>query len=91
MLLLSECPAACDIYTLTVMSRHCAFYVPAHRAMISEETEEVPDPSSSSTLAAPGVNVLPYVLLPLAGPEEFDLDVSRCNQKFVHMVSSLRE
>ncbi len=59
--------------------------------MISEETEEVPDPSSSSILAGPGVNVLPYVLLPLAGPEEFDLDVSRCNQKFVHMVSSLRE
>jgi hypothetical protein len=27
---------------------------------------------------APGIDALPYILLPLAGPEEYDLDVSPC-------------
>lgn len=31
-----------------------------------------------STVAAPGIDILPYVLLPLAGPEEFDLEVRSC-------------
>ncbi|KLO13247.1 DUF383-domain-containing protein [Schizopora paradoxa] len=53
--------------------KHCAFHVPSHRVMLSEETEMVAA-SSSSALSAPGINVLPYILLPLAGPEEFDLD-----------------
>lgn len=30
----------------------------------------------SATVEAPGIDVLPYLLLPLAGPEEFDLEVS---------------
>ena len=29
-----------------------------------------------SKIAAPGVNILPAILLPLAGPEELDLEVS---------------
>ncbi len=28
-----------------------------------------------SPVEAPGIDVLPYLLLPLAGPEEFDLEV----------------
>ena len=28
-----------------------------------------------STVLAPGIDALPYLLLPLAGPEEYDLDV----------------
>ncbi|KAI0077761.1 DUF383-domain-containing protein [Panus rudis PR-1116 ss-1] len=52
--------------------KNCAFHVHAHRAMLSPDTEKVSVPPS--TVEAPGMNVLPYILLPLAGPEEFDLD-----------------
>lgn len=31
--------------------------------------------SPTGSPEAPGINVLPAVLLPLAGPEEYDLDV----------------
>ncbi|KZV91485.1 DUF383-domain-containing protein [Exidia glandulosa HHB12029] len=46
--------------------KNCAFHAPAHRAMLSPESERV--------AGAPGIDALPYLLLPLAGPEEFDLD-----------------
>ena len=39
----------------------------AHRALLAEDTEVVG--------GCNGVNMLPYVLLPLCGPEEFDIDV----------------
>ena len=41
--------------------------------MLSPDTEKVAIPPS--TTVAPGMDVLPYLLLPLAGPEEYDLDV----------------
>lgn len=41
---------------------------------MSEETQVVVPPSSTH---APGVNLLPAILLPLAGPEEFDLEVGQ--------------
>ncbi|OCH96344.1 DUF383-domain-containing protein [Obba rivulosa] len=52
--------------------KNCAFNVKAHRAMLLPETERVAVPPSS--VEAPGMDVLPYLLLPLAGPEEFDLE-----------------
>ena len=54
-------------------SRNCAFNTPAHKAMLLPETERVA--VTPSTKEAPGVDALPAILLPLAGPEEFDLDV----------------
>lgn len=41
--------------------------------MVSSETERVPIPPS--TILAPGIGVVPYILLPLAGSEEYDLEV----------------
>ncbi|EJF64058.1 hypothetical protein DICSQDRAFT_159976 [Dichomitus squalens LYAD-421 SS1] len=52
--------------------KNCAFQTSAHRALLTEDTDKVVVPPS--TVEAPGINVLPYVLLPLAGPEEFDLE-----------------
>ena len=53
--------------------RNSAFHTQAHRAILSPETETVTVPPS--TVAAPAINILPYLLMPLAGPEEFDLEV----------------
>ncbi|KAL5401379.1 hypothetical protein PMIN06_008455 [Paraphaeosphaeria minitans] len=46
--------------------KNCAFHVPAHQTLVSNLN---PDP----TLPPPhiGVNLLPYILLPLMGPEEY--------------------
>ncbi|KAH9840057.1 DUF383-domain-containing protein [Rhodofomes roseus] len=52
--------------------KNCAFHVQAHRALLSPESERVA--VQPSTAEAPGMDILPYVLLPLAGPEEFDLE-----------------
>ncbi|KAI6014064.1 hypothetical protein BKA83DRAFT_4353645 [Pisolithus microcarpus] len=52
--------------------KNCAFHAPAHKAMLSPETDLAPVPPS--TVAAPGIDALPYILLPLAGPEELDLE-----------------
>ncbi|CDO69660.1 hypothetical protein BN946_scf184851.g48 [Trametes cinnabarina] len=52
--------------------KNCAFHTPAHRALLASENEKVTVPPS--TVTAPGMDILPYVLLPLAGPEEFDLE-----------------
>lgn len=38
-------------------------------------SEDDPIPVSNSNQAALGLNVLPRILLPLAGPEEYELDV----------------
>ncbi|KAI6001225.1 hypothetical protein EDD15DRAFT_2385862 [Pisolithus albus] len=52
--------------------KNCAFHAPAHKAILSPETDLAPVPPS--TVAAPGIDALPYILLPLAGPEELDLE-----------------
>ncbi|KAI0085759.1 hypothetical protein BDY19DRAFT_895974 [Irpex rosettiformis] len=52
--------------------KNCSFKREAHKAILSPDTEKVA--ISPSTVEAPGINMLPYLLLPLAGPEEFDLD-----------------
>ena len=54
-------------------SRNCAFHASAHKAMLFSEVERTA--VSPSTKEAPGIDALPAILLPLAGPEEFDLDV----------------
>ena len=41
--------------------------------MLTPESENVAVPPSK--VEAHGIDVLPYLLLPLAGPEEFDLEV----------------
>ncbi len=41
--------------------------------MLTPEDTLVTVPPSPAE--APGIDVLPYLLLPLAGPEEFDLEV----------------
>lgn len=40
---------------------------------MSPDTDEVA--VLPSTITAPGIDALPYILLPLAGPEELDLEV----------------
>ncbi|KAG2142846.1 uncharacterized protein EDB93DRAFT_595372 [Suillus bovinus] len=52
--------------------KNCAFSSQLHRAILSPDTETVVVPSSTSS--APGIDALPYILLPLAGPEELDLE-----------------
>lgn len=52
--------------------KNCAFHKPAHKAMLLQDTEKVAIPPSD--VEAPGINMLPYLLLPLAGPEEYDLE-----------------
>ena len=42
--------------------------------MLTPDTEKIAIPPSNAE--APGINMLPYLLLPLAGPEELDLEVS---------------
>jgi len=55
------------------LSRNCAFHTPAHKAMLLPDTERAVVPPS--TKEAPGIDTLPAILLPLAGSEEFDVDV----------------
>jgi len=52
--------------------RNCSFNAQNHRTILTPESQSVLVPPSN--LPAPGVDALPYILLPLAGPEEFDLD-----------------
>ncbi|KAG5640457.1 hypothetical protein DXG03_008585 [Asterophora parasitica] len=52
--------------------KNCAFHAPGHRAILSPDSERVSVPPS--TISAPGIDALPYLLLPLSGPEEFDLE-----------------
>ncbi|KAH9004594.1 DUF383-domain-containing protein [Lactarius hatsudake] len=52
--------------------KNCAFYTQGHQAILTPESDSVIVPPSD--LRAPGIDALQYVLLPLAGPEEFDLD-----------------
>ncbi|KAI9573854.1 hypothetical protein HD554DRAFT_560929 [Boletus coccyginus] len=52
--------------------KNCAFLSSAHQAILSPDTDEVAIPPS--TIVAPGIDALPYILLPLAGPEELNLE-----------------
>ncbi|EUC59763.1 cytoplasm protein, putative [Rhizoctonia solani AG-3 Rhs1AP] len=52
--------------------KNCAFHSPAHMAMLKPEDETVAIPPS--TEEGKGMNLLSFLLLPLAGPEEFDLE-----------------
>ena len=52
--------------------KNCAFHSASHKAMLSPESDSVAVPPSEIT--APGVDVLAAILLPLAGPEELDLE-----------------
>jgi hypothetical protein len=52
--------------------RNCSFYKQGHQAILAPESQSVLVPPSS--LPAPGIDTLQHILLPLAGPEEFDLD-----------------
>ncbi|KAF7303023.1 hypothetical protein MKEN_01265300 [Mycena kentingensis (nom. inval.)] len=54
------------------MLKNCAFHAPAHKAILSPDSDNVSIPDTPSS--APGIDALPYVLLPLAGPEELDLE-----------------
>lgn len=53
--------------------KNCAFHTKAHKAILSPETDLTSVPPS--TVSAPSIDALPYILLPLAGPEELDLEV----------------
>lgn len=48
-------------------------------------SEEVLIPIPNANQAALGLNVLPRILLPLAGPEEYELDVGplRCSVRLL--------
>jgi Domain of unknown function (DUF384)/Domain of unknown function (DUF383) len=52
--------------------RNCSFYAQGHQAILSPDSETVLVPPSN--LSAPGIDALQHILLPLAGPEELDLD-----------------
>lgn len=52
--------------------KNCSFHSAGHRAMLTPEDTLAAIPPSP--VEAPGIDVLPYLLLPLAGPEEFDLE-----------------
>ncbi|KAH9992766.1 hypothetical protein BJV74DRAFT_396533 [Russula compacta] len=52
--------------------KNCSFYAQSHQAILTPESQTVLVPPSS--LSAPGIDALPHILFPLAGPEEFDLD-----------------
>ncbi|KAJ2917111.1 hypothetical protein MD484_g3296, partial [Candolleomyces efflorescens] len=52
--------------------KNCSFNAKGHKAILSLDSEQITVRPSKT--AAPGIAALPYILLPLAGPEEFDLD-----------------
>ncbi|KAJ7233072.1 hypothetical protein C8J57DRAFT_1090772, partial [Mycena rebaudengoi] len=52
--------------------KNCAFHAPGHQALLCQDSANVSVPPSVTV--APGIDALPYLLLPLAGPEEFDLE-----------------
>jgi len=57
---------------VTSTIKNCSFHAAGHRAILSHDSLAVSVPPSKTT--APGIDALPYILLPLAGPEEFDLE-----------------
>jgi hypothetical protein len=61
------------ILFISIPFRNCAFHAPGHQALLCQDSANVSVPPSVTV--APGIDALPYLLLPLAGPEEFDLEV----------------
>jgi hypothetical protein len=57
---------------MLICDRNCSFYTQGHHAILTHESQTVLVPPSSHP--APGIDALQHILLPLAGPEEFDLD-----------------
>ncbi|KAF8623119.1 hypothetical protein AX17_007553 [Amanita inopinata Kibby_2008] len=57
--------------------KNCAFHSQGHKALLTPESTNIAVPPSN--ISAPGIDVLPYILLPLAGPEEFDLESTFIN------------
>jgi len=58
--------------SVSSLLKNCSFYTQGHQAILTPESQTVLVPPS--TLPAPGIDALQHILLPLAGPEEFDLD-----------------
>ncbi|KAF5362496.1 hypothetical protein D9756_002670 [Leucocoprinus leucothites] len=52
--------------------KNCAFLATGHKAILSPESFQISVPPKDTT--APGIDALPYLLLPLAGPEEFEFE-----------------
>ncbi|CAK5273626.1 unnamed protein product [Mycena citricolor] len=52
--------------------KNCAFNSAGHQAILSPDSATICVPPSTDE--APGIDALPYLLLPLAGPEELDLE-----------------
>ncbi|KAG8756469.1 hypothetical protein FRC14_003043 [Serendipita sp. 396] len=52
--------------------KNCCFVHEAHKALLSPESDSFT--LSFANEPVPGLDILPRVLLPLAGPEEFDLE-----------------
>jgi hypothetical protein len=65
---------------VTEIPRNCSFIQEAHRVLLSPESELNTLSFSEGSVAA--IDVLPRVLLPLAGPEEFELEV--CDFSYTH-------
>ena len=59
---------------MILFHRNCSFHAAGHRAILGPDSITVSVPPSQKK--APGIDALPYILLPLAGAEEFDLEVS---------------
>ncbi|THV00654.1 DUF383-domain-containing protein [Dendrothele bispora CBS 962.96] len=57
------------VASTTLLSTNCAFHARGHRAMLNTEDVRVCVPPSK--VEAPGIEILSYILLPLAGPEEY--------------------
>lgn len=55
--------------------KNCAFDTSNHEILLLSEKSTIREDACGENTPT-GVNVLPAVLLPLAGPEELDLDVS---------------
>ena len=64
--------------TLTFYYRNCAFHTAGHEALLTLESSKIAVPPSPTE--APGIDALPCILLPLAGPEDLDLEVYRVFQ-----------
>ena len=70
---LIKCVTPYPYQSVLTRNRNCAFYTQGHQAILTPESDTVIVPPSD--LRAPGIDALQYILLPLAGPEEFDLDI----------------
>lgn len=57
---------------MLICHRNCTFYTQGHQAILTPESQTVLVPPSAHP--APGIDALQHILLPLAGPEEFDLE-----------------